>query len=126
MKKLVKLLLSLSVLFFLASQTAMAQSTTMYGERMEKNYPTMAGEKLMNGIVNAATGWVELPKTIILTSQRDGAPYGLTVGLLTGLIHTVGRTVLGALDAATFFIPTTPVVSPPYIWQDFNKETTYG
>lgn len=125
MKKLAGLLLSLSVLFFLVSQTVMAQSYTMYGERLEKSYPTMAGEKLMNGIVNAATGWVELPKTVILTSQRDGAPYGLTVGLLTGLVHTVGRTVLGALDAATFFIPTPPVVHPPYIWQDFDKETTY-
>ncbi|SDH72266.1 exosortase system-associated protein, TIGR04073 family [Nitrosomonas sp. Nm132] len=126
MKKLARLLLLLSALFFLSSQSAIAQSYTMYGERMEQSYPTMAGEKLMNGIVNAATGFVELPKTIILTSQRDGVPYGLTVGLLTGLIHTVGRTVLGALDAATFFIPTRPTVYPPYIWQDFDRETTYG
>lgn len=124
MKKLAGLLFS--ALFFLSSQIAMAQTYTIYGERMTQSYPTMAGEKLMNGIVNAATGFVELPKTIILTSQRDGAPYGLTVGLLTGLIHTVGRTVFGALDIATFFIPTRPTVYPPYIWQDFHKETTYG
>lgn len=125
MKKLAGLFLLLSALFFLSSQT-MAQSYYMSSGTMGQSYPTMAGEKLMNGIVNAATGWVELPKTMILTSQRDGVPYGLTVGLLTGLIHTVGRTVLGALDAATFFIPMRPTVYPPYIWQDFDKETTYG
>ena len=126
MKKLAGLFLLLSALFFLTSQTTMAQSYYMSSGTMGQSYPTMAGEKLMNGIVNTATGWVELPKTMILTSQRDGVPYGLTVGLLTGLIHTVGRTVLGALDAATFFIPTHPTVYPPYIWQDFDKETTYG
>lgn len=127
MKNLAGLFLLLATLFCLSSQTVMAQDyTTMSGRTMGQSYPTMAGEKLMNGIVNAATGWVELPKTIILTSQKDGAPYGLTVGLLTGLIHTVGRTVFGALDAATFFIPTQPTVRPPYIWQDFDRETTYG
>lgn len=127
MKKLAELALLLSALFFLSSQTVMAQGYNMYdGSMEEKSYPAMSGEKLLNGIVNAATGFVELPKTIILTSQRDGVPYGLTVGLLTGLIHTVGRTVLGALDAATFFIPIRPTVYPPYIWEDFDKETTYG
>lgn len=126
MKKLAGLFL-LFTLFCLSAQTVMAQGyTTMSGSSMGQSYPTLAGEKLMNGIVNAATGFIELPKTIILTSRKDGAPYGLTVGLLTGLIHTVGRTVFGALDAATFFIPTQPTVQPPYIWQDFDKETTYG
>lgn len=63
---------------------------------------------------------------MILTSRRDGPAYGLTVGLVTGIMHTIGRTVFGVLDAATFFIPTQPTVRPPYIWQDFDKETTYG
>jgi putative exosortase-associated protein (TIGR04073 family) len=101
-------------------QTAMAQRD------ITQNYPAMAGEKLVNGIANAATGFVELPKTMILTTQREGAVYGLTVGLVTGIMHTIGRTVFGALDAVTFFIPTEPTVRPHYIWQDFDKETTYG
>ena len=126
MKNLAGLFLLLATFFCLSSQTVMAQGYDMSSRAMGQSYPTMAGEKLMNGVVNAATGFIELPKTIILTSQRDGAPYGLTVGLLTGLIHTVGRTVFGALDAATFFIPTRPTVYPHYIWQDFDRETTYG
>lgn len=127
MKKLTGLLLALTALFVLSSQTVLAQGySTMSSGTMGKSYPTMAGEKLMTGVVNAATGFIELPKTIILTTRKDGAPYGLTVGFLTGLMHTVGRTVFGALDAATFFIPTQPTVQPNFIWQDFDRETTYG
>lgn len=93
---------------------------------MVQSYPAAASEKLVNGITNVATGFVELPKTIILTSQRDGPAYGLTIGLVTGIMQTIGRTVFGALDAVTFFIPTQSTVYPPYVWQNFDKETTYG
>lgn len=93
---------------------------------MTQNYPAAASEKLVNGIANVATGFIELPKTMILTSQSEGAAYGLTIGLVAGIMHTIGRTVLGALDAVTFFIPTQSTVRPSYIWQDFDKETTYG
>lgn len=108
------------MLFYVLPQAAMAEQSTI------QSYPAAASGKLVNGIANAATGFVELPKNIILTSQQEGAAYGLTVGLLTGILHTIGRTVFGALDAVTFLIPTQPTVRPPYIWQDFNKETTYG
>lgn len=101
-------------------QLAIAQSDRT------QNYPAMAGEKLVNGITNTATGFVELPKTMIITTRRKGALYGLTVGLVTGIMHTIGRTVFGALDAVTFLIPTEPTVRPHYIWQDFDQETTYG
>ncbi|MXS86358.1 exosortase system-associated protein, TIGR04073 family [Nitrosomonas sp. HPC101] len=106
--------------FCVLPQTVIAQ------RGVAQSYPAAASEKLVNGIVNVATGFVELPKNVILTSQQDGAGYGLTIGLVTGIMHTIGRTVFGALDAITFLIPTQPTVRPPYIWQDFNKETTYG
>jgi len=110
----------LMILLSVAPQAVMAERGTT------QSYPAAAGEKLVNGVANAATGFVELPKNVILTSQQDGAAYGLTVGFLTGILHTVGRTVFGALDAVTFLIPTQPTVRPHYIWQDFNRETTYG
>ena len=31
-----------------------------------------------------------------------------------------------ALDVVTFLIPTPPTVRPKYIWENFDKETTYG
>lgn len=103
------------------SQTAVAQQY-----RTANSYPAAAGEKLVSGVANVATGFVELPKTIMLSTRQDGAAYGLTVGLVTGVMHTIGRTVFGALDAVTFLIPTEPVVRPLYIWRNFDKETTYG
>lgn len=108
------------ILFCIPPKTAMAQRD------MSQSYPVAASEKLVNGVTNAVTGIIELPKTVILTSRRDGVAYGLTIGLVTGIMHTIGRTVFGALDAVTFFIPTQPTVRPHYIWQDFNKETIYG
>jgi len=90
-----------------------------------QEYPTKVGEKLGNGIANAVTGVVEIPKTMIVTGHKKGATYGLTAGFFIGLVHTVGRTVSGAIDIATFFVPTTPMVNPNYIWDDFDRETTY-
>lgn len=115
MGKLFKCFLVVSALFLSYSQMAMAQS-----------YQYVAGEKLVTGLANAATGIAELPKNIIIVTHEKGLPYGMTIGLFTGIIHTVGRTVIGALDVATFLIPTGPSISPPYIWNDFYRETTYG
>ena len=113
MKKTIQILFVLLILS-LSSNAALAQE-----------YPTKVGEKLGNGIANVITGVVEIPKTMIITGHKKGAPYGLTAGFFTGLVHTVGRTVSGAIDIATFLVPTTPFVRPNYIWDDFDSETTY-
>lgn len=115
MKKMLKLTLLLSALFFFSPQAAMAQS-----------YRPNPIEKLAGGIANVATGFMELPKTMIITSQREGFLYGVTVGLVAGVMQTAGRTAIGALDVATFMFPTDPWVEPHYIWEDFGTETTYS
>lgn len=107
-------ILSLLIMLFVLPNCVIAQ-----------NYPTKVGEKLGNGIANAVTGVVEIPKTMIITGRRHGATYGMTAGFFTGLFHSVGRSVIGALDIATFLIPTTPIVRPNYIWENFDRETTY-
>jgi len=114
MNNIFRLLLVTFVLFTLSPQIAMAYT-----------YPTKVGEKLGNGIANVVTGFVEIPKTMMVTSKREGVAYGVTAGFFTGIVHTVGRTLTGAVDIATFFVPTTPIVRPPYIWEDFDRETTY-
>jgi putative exosortase-associated protein (TIGR04073 family) len=113
MKKTIQILFVL-LIFSLSCNVALAQE-----------YPTKVGEKLGNGIANVVTGVVEIPKTMIVTGHKKGATYGLTAGFFTGLVHTVGRTVSGAIDIATFLVPTTPFVKPNYIWDDFDRETTY-
>ena len=90
-----------------------------------ENYFVASGEKFGNGIVNAATGFAELPKTIILTSQQENPLYGITLGTAQGLLHTVGRSLIGIVDAATFIIPNKTKITPSYVWQDFSTETTY-
>ncbi len=113
MRKTIQLSLVL-VLLFISSQ-AVAGS----------GYISVTGEKFVNGVANVATGVVELPKNIILTTQNDGVVYGVTVGVVTGLMHTVARTVIGALDVVTFLVPTQPSIRPNYVWQDFSTETSY-
>lgn len=114
MIQIFKLLSVTLVIFFLSSQSAMAQ-----------NYPTKIGEKLGTGIANVVTGVVEVPKTMMVTGRQKGATYGMTAGFFTGLVHMVGRLGTGALDIATFLVPTTPIPQPAHIWDDFDRETTY-
>jgi len=114
MKKIIEALCIILVIFAVFSTTANAAQ-----------YADKVVDKLGNGIANAVTGFVEIPKTINIVTHRDGLLNGMTVGLFTGLANAVGRTLSGAFDIATFFVPTTPFVRPEFIWQSFNRETTF-
>lgn len=114
MKKMIQAFLIAFVLFLAAPNLALADQ-----------YPDKVIEKLGNGIANAVTGVVEIPKTITIVGNRDGVIHGMTVGFLTGIANAVGRSLSGAFDIATFLVPTTPFVKPAYIWDDFNRETTF-
>jgi putative exosortase-associated protein (TIGR04073 family) len=115
MKKMIRALFIVFALFLAAPNLALADQ-----------YPDKVVEKLGNGIANAVTGVVEIPKTITIVGNRDGVIHGMTVGLLTGIANAVGRSLSGAFDIATFLVPTTPFVKPANIWDDFNRETTFG
>ena len=114
MKKTIQAILIVSVMFVAAPNLVFAHQ-----------YPDKVVEKLGNGLANAVTGVAEIPKTIIITSNREGVLYGMSVGFVTGIVHAVGRSLSGAFDIATFLIPTTPFVKPSFIWDDFNRETTF-
>jgi len=93
---------------------------------MANDYANDAGSKFTRGLGNAATGWGEIPKNIALESNESNAFVAITYGTLKGVAHTVGRTVVGALELGTFFIPSDEVVQSTYVWEDTDKETTYG
>jgi putative exosortase-associated protein (TIGR04073 family) len=80
---------------------------------------------LGNGVANVATGFVEIPKAIIVSNRSNGAVYAATAGFMTGLVHMMGRTLSGASDIATFMIPTKPIVQPDFVWENFKTETSY-
>ncbi len=90
------------------------------------NYGSQVANKFGRGLANAATGWLEVPKNMINTSKESNVLVGLTWGTIKGALHTVGRTTVGALELATFFVPNEEFVHPTYVWTDFSQETTYG
>ena len=89
------------------------------------SYPARLSGKISNGIANAVTGIAEVPKAVMIGNRKEGVAYAATAGVITGLVHMMGRTLNGAYDLATFMIPTKPIITPDYIWQDFDKETSY-
>jgi len=115
MKQMLKVLPILFALSFFIPHVAMA-----------RDYPTIVGEKVATGFTNAITGVGEIPKTIMVMSHEKGPVYGATVGFMVGLGHTLGRSLCGALDLATFMIPTESIVKPNYIWDHFDRETSYS
>ena len=114
MTQLLKMVMVFTILIFIPHLT------------MAHSYPAKIGEKLGTGIANVATGALEIPKTVTLTSRTQGPAYGLTAGFMTGIVHMLGRTMSGALDLATFMIPTRSIVKPDLVWKNFDKETTYN
>ncbi len=111
---------------WLALALAMAMSFAPVQAVGEEKYPVSLEQKLGVGLLNAATGWVELAKTPIVISNKEGLGMGLTVGVAKGLFNTLGRTFWGVFDVVTFVLPTKPMVEPHLIWQDFDTETTYN
>jgi putative exosortase-associated protein (TIGR04073 family) len=113
MKNMLKPLLLASALVFFSSQATAS------------SYPEQIGNKLAHGVANTVTGIVEVPKNMYIESNRKGPAYGIPVGLFTGIVQGIGRTLTGVVDLVTFPIPTKPIIYPDFIWKDFDKETHY-
>ncbi|MBI3320782.1 MAG: exosortase system-associated protein, TIGR04073 family [Candidatus Omnitrophica bacterium] len=76
--------------------------------------------KLVRGLTNILTGWVEIPKRVQETTETSGAASGFTFGLLRGLGYGFIRTAGGAYETVTFPFPAPPgyqpVMQPPYVF----------
>lgn len=93
----------------------------------EQSYGDQVGEKAFSGFTNINTAILEIPKNVInTTNESNNLIYGVTGGVLKGLLHTAGRLLTGFTDLVTAPIITKPIVQPDPIWQDFDAETTYG
>lgn len=91
-----------------------------------ENYGVNIGEKLGRGLGNVVTGWLEIPKNIVNTTRDSNVGIGVSLGFVKGIGHTLGRTLVGAGELATFFIPTPEIIHPTYIFENFYRDTTYG
>ncbi|MBL7068959.1 MAG: exosortase system-associated protein, TIGR04073 family [Candidatus Omnitrophica bacterium] len=80
-------------------------------------YAQTPAVKLNRGLVNALTGLWELPVDVLRTCKQEGAPKGLTVGLVRGLVMGVYRTLVGIYEVVTFPVPAPagyrPITDPP-------------
>ncbi len=76
--------------------------------------------KLVRGLTNLVTGWVEVPKRVNETTIQSGALPGFTWGLLRGFGHGFIRTAGGAYEIVTFPFPAPPgyqpVMRPVYVF----------
>ncbi|MFH1406998.1 MAG: exosortase system-associated protein, TIGR04073 family [Candidatus Omnitrophota bacterium] len=83
-------------------------------------YAQDAGRKLLRGIGNVATGWLEIPNQIYKESVASNVLVGLTWGTVKGAGWTVVRTVTGAYEIVTFPFPIPsgyePIVQPEYVF----------
>jgi len=101
-------------------------SVAVHAEDSGISYPARIFGKLGIGLMNTTTGIVEIPKTMMVVSEKDGIGMGMSVGFLKGMTYMVGRTLLGMVDVVSFPIPTKPMITPPVVFQDFSEETTYA
>ena len=109
MRERTRFALMLSMLLLLSSPAK------AYEEITEEIYFNRAGMKILSGVANVTTGWMELPKNIILWNQKENSILvGLPEGVVRGIVHTASRTGSGALDLATFWLPTFPSPKPTF------------
>jgi putative exosortase-associated protein (TIGR04073 family) len=77
-----------------------------------------AFDKLGRGVINTASGWLEIPNQAILSSQEYNPFVGITYGQAKGVGMGTYRTGVGVYDAATFLIPPydATYIEPVYIF----------
>jgi putative exosortase-associated protein (TIGR04073 family) len=115
------------VLPLLLSSLLVTLPTSSFATEEEpQSYGSKVGHKFLNGFANIATGVLEIPKSVINTTNESNIVYGVFGGVLKGVINTGGRIVVGVVDLVTAPLPTKPIVYPRYVWDDFDADTTYG
>ena len=69
--------------------------------------------QLARGVVNVATGWVEVPRQSAIGGQKAGGS-GLVAGFFKGVGLGAARTLVGSYEIATFWAPAPfePVMQP--------------
>lgn len=115
------LLITLTVLLCLASfRTSEALSYKTIDTASPQEVVDGMATKGVRGAANIVTGWVELPKQIYVTGEKDGWLRGAVIGPLKGIGMTVVRTASGFGELLTFFVAYPgfydPWIEPRFVW----------
>jgi len=82
--------------------------------------------KLLRGVTNIATGWLEIPRQLYLCARKDNILLILPLGLSRGIALTVARTLVGVSETALFFYSLDgtfgPVMNPTFVWEKEAKK----
>ncbi len=118
--------LSLGLLvLLLASGSAWADAYRSVDDASAEEVVSGMSEKAVRGLVNVATGWLELPRQIHSTYHDHGPLQGCLVGPFKGVGMMAVRTFSGALEFATFYLAFPgfydPYLEPRYVWDDLEK-----
>lgn len=115
-KKMKKLIAVVTLGFVLSFYVFVSSSLAQENTTDDK-----IGDKFSRGVVNTSLGWVDFPKTIYYESTEKNVAYGLTVGAVKGIGHSVTRTLVGVYDVVTFPFPYPndykPLMKPDYVLQ---------
>jgi putative exosortase-associated protein (TIGR04073 family) len=71
----------------------------------DDTYMKKTGKKFARGMINLATGFIELPKTFSQTVAKRDLLTGTGYGTVNGSTKAVGRTSAGVYELGTFFVP---------------------
>ncbi|MGZ5026453.1 MAG: exosortase system-associated protein, TIGR04073 family [Methylobacter sp.] len=105
-----------------------------YGERTRctmtgpynQSYGSKIGNKALRGFTNIILSPIEIPKSVIITTNESNPFYGIIGGIFKGLFHTAARMSSGLIDVVFFPLPTKPNTDPIYPWDDyFDRDTSY-
>lgn len=105
---------------------AALMSTGSGAEEAANDYGEAVKLKLASGFSNLTMGLVEVPKNIINTSNQVNLLFGVTGGTVKGTAHALGRTLSGIVDVFTAPLGNKPITNPPFVWQNWYTDTTYG
>ena len=104
----------------IAGVTALVLLTVFVSPSFAQETMSKMGNKLKRGVVNLATGWVELFNQPHKVGQEEGFGAGATKGVAMGIGWTVAREVVGAWDTVTFLFPVPAdyafVLDPEYVF----------
>ncbi len=80
--------------------------------------------KLGRGLSNTLTGFVEIPKKVIMISKNDNPLMGLTWGFVKGTGVGLLRTAAGVYETVTFPIPAPadyePIIQPEFVFEEWE------
>ncbi len=83
-----------------------------------------AGSKLLRGVVNISTGWIEIFQGIYVIGVEKGLVTGVLYGPIFGVGMAMARTGSGLYETVTFPLPFParyrPTLQPEFIWLNWS------